>query len=92
MLWMMAIHPTPARRREARRMVAEKVAAACEGALAMQLESLRRARSLCVRALTGGITDGSLARAGRGILRAGTAPASRRVKANSRRLARRKKL
>lgn len=67
-------------------MVTEKVEAALEGALAVQLEVLKQARS----AWAGGVTRERLARAGKRILAAGSAPAIRRVKANGRRLGRRR--
>ena len=92
MLWMMAWSPTPRRRREARRMVTEKVEAALEGALAMQLSAVTQARSFWHRAMTGGLTREWLAGAGQRILGAGTAPASRRLEANARRLRQRKGL
>jgi hypothetical protein len=85
MLARMLGTPTPARRREAVRMVAEKVAAAVEAAVAMPLEAARQARSLCV----GPRTERRWIRAGRRILRAGSAPFHRRVRANARRLGRR---
>jgi hypothetical protein len=85
MLSLMIVSPTPARRREAVRMATEKLQAAGEGALAMQVELLRQARSLW----TGGVTGRRLSRAGRRILDAGAAPARRRVLANGLRLGRR---
>jgi hypothetical protein len=88
MLARMAARPTPARRREAVRMIAEKVAAVLEAALAMQLEAARQAGFLC----HGRRTERRLVRAGRSILDAGAAPARRRVRANARRLRRRKRM
>jgi hypothetical protein len=86
-LSMMIADPTPKRRREARRMVVEKCAAVLEGALRMQREALRQARALWIEALPGGRR---MARAGKRILAAGSAPAYRRLRANDRRLRRRK--
>ncbi|MFL5260827.1 MAG: hypothetical protein ACJ79E_09475 [Anaeromyxobacteraceae bacterium] len=91
-LWMMATHPTPARRREARRMVTEKAEAAVEGAMAMQRELLRQAYSVWVRAWGAGVTRRSLARAGARLVESGAAPARRRLRANARRLRRRKRI
>jgi hypothetical protein len=91
LLWKMAADPTPARRREARRMVTEKAAAAFEGALAMQRELLTQARSLWLLAWHGAVTPTRLARAGASIADAGAAPALRRLHANARRLRRRKR-
>lgn len=89
MLCMMVLNPTPRRRREATRMVTEKIEAACEGALAIQLETLKQAQSLCLDAWNAGLA-GRLARAGRRIVQAGRAPANRRIRANGRRLGGRK--
>jgi hypothetical protein len=92
MLWMMTFCPTPQRRREARRMVSEKGEAALEGALAMQASVLMHAQSFWLKAMSGRLTKTWLARAGKRILGAGAAPASRRLKANARRLGQRKGL
>jgi len=91
MLWTMITDPTPARRREARRMVTEKVSAAVEGALAMHRELLVQARSLWTLAWQGAMTPTRLGRAGTSVLDAGAAPALRRLHANARRLRRRKR-
>jgi hypothetical protein len=92
MLWMMATQPTPVRRREARRMVTEKIEAALEGAVAIQRELLAQAYAVWVRAWSGGVTRCSLARAGARLVDSGAAPARRRLRANARRLRRRKRI
>ena len=65
-------------------MFTEKLEAACEGALAMQVEALKQARSLCLAAWSRGVSGRRLARAGRSIVEAGRAPANRRLRANAR--------
>lgn len=86
MLWAMAWSATPSRRAEALRMIAEKQAAVAEGFSAAALEAgaqwmkLISGRSIPADAAT------------RRIMRAAARPASRRVRANAKRLAKRKRL
>jgi hypothetical protein len=86
MLWAMAFSPTPSRRVEAVRMIAEKQMAVAEGLNAAALEGFR----LWMRMVSG--RSVSTEAAGRRIIAAAARPASRRVRANARRLKRRKRL
>ncbi|MBV8473828.1 MAG: hypothetical protein JO107_03945 [Hyphomicrobiales bacterium] len=75
--------------REARRMVEEKVLAACEGAFAAQMAW----GAFLMKAALGGVRtfeDAALGFAG--VAEAATAPARRTVRANARRLSRRRRL
>ena len=77
---MLALDPTPARRREAERMVAEKAEAAFEGALAWQGYWMRAA-----------MTPWTLgADAAQEAARAWAAPGRATLRANARRLSRRR--
>lgn len=85
MLWAMAWSPSPARRVEALRMITEKQAAVAEGMNAASLEAL----SQWMKLVSGqGI---SAEAAGKRIMQAAQRPAARRMRANARRLKRRKR-
>jgi hypothetical protein len=81
MLWAMTFDPTPERRAEALRMVTEKSAAVAEGFAAAWTEA-----ALAGLQMATGVNP-----AGR-IAAAALRPARRKVKANARRLKRRKRL
>lgn len=88
-LWYEAMNPDPSRRDETNRMVAEKVAAAQEGMLAAQL-ALGAAVTESAAAMMFGLQPKTTMRGmTQAMMRAGLAPAARRVKANHRRLAKR---
>lgn len=86
MLWAMALSPTPGRRVEAIRMIAEKQMAVAEGLNAAALSALvtwmklASGRSVSAQAAT--------AQA----IKAATRPGERRLRANARRLSRRKRI
>jgi hypothetical protein len=84
-----SLNPNPSRRSETNRMVAEKLAATQEGVLAVQM-ALGKAMAENFAAFAFGqtpkITPRNTADA---MVRAGLAPAARRVRANAKRLAKR---
>jgi hypothetical protein len=84
MLWAMAWSPTPARRAEALRMIAEKQLAMAEGMNAAGLAAFAE----WMKAASGKPVSGEAA--GRRIMRAASRPGEKRVRANARRLKRRK--
>lgn len=86
MLWAMAFSPTPARRAEAVKMIVEKQMAVFEGMNAAALSALTTWMKL---AAGQGV---SAQAAGQEILEAAKRPAQRRVRANARRLKRRRRL
>jgi hypothetical protein len=87
-LFYEALNPDPRRRNETNRMVAEKLAAAQEGMLAAQV-ALGRAMVENMAAMTFGQTPRSSPRkTAEAMMKAGLAPAARRVKANAKRLGR----
>jgi hypothetical protein len=84
-----AMNPDPSRRDETNRMVSEKMAAMQEGAVAAQL-ALGQAMIETMTAFAFGQTAKSTVRGtANAIMRAGLAPAARRVKANAKRLGKR---
>ena len=86
MLWAMAWSPTPARRAEAMKMVVEKQMAVAEGMNAAALEGF----SQWMKAVSG--QSISAEAAGKRMMRAASRPSEKRVRANARRLGRRKKI
>jgi hypothetical protein len=86
MLWAMALSPTPARRAEALRMIVEKQMAAVESVNAATLAAV-----MAWLELAGGQSV-SAQKATEGILRAARRPGERRLKANARRLRRRRRI
>ena len=86
MLWAMAFSPTPARRGEAVRMIVEKQMAVIEGLHAASLSAL----ATWMRVANG--KSISAEAAGEEIAKAAMRPVQRRVRANARRLKRRKRL
>ena len=86
MLWAMAFSLTPARRAEAMKMIVEKQMAVLEG---MNAAALSAALTWINFAGGGSV---SLATAGQEIAKAAMRPGQRRVKANARRLKRRKRI
>ena len=86
MLWAMAFSPTPERRAEAVRMIAEKQMAVAEGLNAAALSAL----ATWMKLATGSQVSASAA-ASR-MVTAARRPGERRVRANARRLSRRKRI
>lgn len=86
MLWAMAFSPTPERRVEAVRMIAEKQMAMAEGLNAAALSALATWMKLAM----GGRVSASSATSR--MVKAATRPTGRRVRANARRLSRRKRI
>lgn len=85
-LWYEAMNPDPSRRIETNRMVAEKIAATHEGMVATQMAMATAAFDMGMSMLGGASPQTATERAARKVMRAGLAPAARRVKANARRL------
>ncbi len=86
MLWAMAFSPTPERRAEAVRMITEKQMAVAEGLNAAALSALGTWMKLASGQSVSAATAAS--RMGK----AATRPAERRMRANARRLGRRRKV
>lgn len=86
MLWAMAFSPTPARRAEAVKMIVEKQMAVAEGMNAATLALFTQ----WMKAIAGHNLPAATAHSH--ILEAAVRPARRRVKANARRLGRRKRI
>jgi hypothetical protein len=86
MLMAMAWSPTPARRAEVAKMIVEKQMAVAEGMNAAALESF----SQWMKMLSG--QHVSTEAAGRRIMNAASRPSHRRVRANARRLGKRRKM
>jgi hypothetical protein len=86
MLWAMVLSPTPARRAEAMKMIVEKQMAVMEGMNAGALSALATWMKLA-----GGQTV-SGQRAVEDIMQAAAHPGQRRVRANARRLKRRRRI
>jgi hypothetical protein len=82
----MALSPTPARRAEALRMIVEKQMAVVEGMNAASLAAFTAWLELA------GGKSVSAQKVGEKILRAAKRPAARRLKANARRLKRRRRI
>jgi hypothetical protein len=82
------LHPSHDNAREAARMVEEKIAAACEGAIGA---SLTWGAFLFASALRGGATPSQFSHALLDVAEAAAAPARRTVRANARRLSERRK-
>jgi hypothetical protein len=86
MLWAMVFSPTPARQAEAIRMIVEKQMAVMEGMNAAALSALATWMKLA------GGQSVSAESAAQGIFQSATRAGRRRVRANARRLGRRKRL
>lgn len=86
MLWAMSFSPTPARRAEAMKMIVEKQMAGIEGMNAAALSALAAWMKFA------GGQSVSADAAGREIAKSAMRPAQRRVKANARRLKRRRRI
>lgn len=86
MLWAMALSPTPARRAETVKMIAEKQMAVMESVNAAALSALATWMKLAAGQSVSAQT------ASREILHAAERPAQRRLRANARRLRRRKRI
>ncbi|MGE3873907.1 MAG: hypothetical protein AB7F74_13205 [Parvibaculaceae bacterium] len=86
MLWAMTLSPTPARRAEAVRMIVEKQMAAAEGLNAAALAAFTEWSKVLA-----GQKPSAEAMSGR-IIAAAAKPSRRRVKANAKRLRRRKRI
>ena len=86
MLWAMALSPTPARRAEAVKMIVEKQMAVAEGMNAATLAAFTQGMKMIAgQRLSAGAVSAS-------IVAAAVKPSRRRVKANARRLRRRKRM
>ncbi|MGE0004536.1 MAG: hypothetical protein AB7S92_02985 [Parvibaculaceae bacterium] len=85
MLWAMTLSPTPARRAEAVKMIVEKQAAAAEGINAAAFAAFTQWMEMLAGRTSAGTAMTRLADAA-------ARPARRRIKANARRLRRRKRL
>ncbi|HEY9057993.1 MAG TPA: hypothetical protein VIN77_12655 [Aurantimonas sp.] len=81
--WMSAAAPTAGDRNEASRMISEKMQAAGESLLAMNLAAMEAATAATLGAVTG---RGSHSNHGDAIMSAGLKPYSQRVRANRKRL------
>lgn len=86
MLWAMAFSPTPERRAEAVKMIAEKQMAVVEGLNAAALSALATWMKLASGAKV------SAPAATTRMIKAAARPGERRMRANARRLARRKRI
>jgi hypothetical protein len=86
MLWAMTFSPTPARRAEAVRMIVEKQMALAEGMNAAALSAL----ATWMKFAGGQRIPAEMA--GQEITKAATRPVQRRVRANARRLKRRRRI
>ncbi|QIG47962.1 hypothetical protein G5V57_09670 [Nordella sp. HKS 07] len=86
MLWAMAFSPTPERRAEAVRMIAEKQMAVAEGLNAAALSALATWMKLASGQSVSASTAASR------MVKAATRPGERRMRANARRLSRRRKV
>lgn len=86
MLWAMAFSPTPERRAEAVRMIAEKQTAVAEGLNAAALSAL----ATWMKLAAGGKV--SAPAAATRMINAAARPGERRMRANARRLSRRKRI
>lgn len=86
MLWAMAFSPSPERRAEAVRMITEKQMAVAEGLNAAALSAL----ATWMKLATGGKVSAS--RATSRLVKAARRPGERRLRANARRLSRRKRI
>jgi hypothetical protein len=91
-LWWAMAAPNAARQGEVARMVTEKNAAFVEGLIAAQFQAGREALDFWTRAMTGRNGHDAVAQSASRILSAAAGPATRRVKANARRLRKRTSL
>ena len=87
-MWLNAFNPTAAGRRENSRMVSEKLTAAGESALAVSDAVAREAMKAGAGMMTAGAKAGTINTDA--LLSASRKPYTRRVKANARRLSRKK--
>ncbi|MGL5136538.1 MAG: hypothetical protein ACRC7G_02105 [Beijerinckiaceae bacterium] len=86
-IWFEAMNPDPSRRDETNRMISEKVIATQEGMVAVQV-ALGSAVAENMAAMAFGLQPRATAsNTASAMMRAGLAPAAKRVKANARRLA-----
>jgi hypothetical protein len=86
-LWYESMNPDPSRRNETNRMVVEKIAAAQEGIVAAQMMIASATLEAGLAVLSGASPHRATEKAANKVMRAGLAPAARRVRANARRLA-----
>jgi hypothetical protein len=84
-----SLNPDPSRRNETNRMVTEKVAAAQEGILAVQVAFGRAVAENTISMLFGRMPRSTAHNTAEAMVQAGLAPAARVVKANARRLTKR---
>ncbi len=85
LLWLEAVGLSRAPQRESQRMVTEKLAAAVEGSIAVQVE-LQRIWWQSSMAVMRGMAPPGPVSASQRVTRAALAPAAKRVKSNMRRL------
>jgi hypothetical protein len=88
-LFAEALNPDPSRRNETNRMLAEKWAAVQEGALAAQMALGQAVVENMAAAAFGQVPKSTPRMTADDMMRAGLAPAARRVKANAKRLSKR---
>jgi hypothetical protein len=91
LFWWAAFAPNAGHQAEIARMVSEKNAAFLEGLFAANSRAAQEAIALWGKAMTGRLGHDALSSATSRILHAAGAPATRRVKANHKRLRRRKR-
>jgi len=85
-LWMLPFLPTMGAQAETLRMIAEKQAAAAEGLLSASFTAAMQGQQLWFKAMTGTLKASDVAQAHQRVHRAALVPASKRVRANVRRL------
>lgn len=85
-LWMMPFLPTWGAQAEMVRMVAEKQAAMTEGMMSASFAAAMQGQELWFKAMTGTLKAGDMTAAHTRVQRAAIAPASKRLRANVKRL------
>lgn len=90
MLWLHAMDPTPRRRNEAERMVTEKVVACWSGAMRAQLALMGAMPGIWLAIASGRSPAWAIADAARFAAAASQVPARTALRANARRLSRRR--
>jgi hypothetical protein len=88
-LFLESLNPNPSRRNETNRMIAEKLAAMQEGVVAAQMAFGKAVAENLAAAAFGQTAKSTPRKTADAMLRAGLAPAARRVKANAKRLGQR---
>jgi hypothetical protein len=88
-LFFEAMNPDPSRRNETNRMVTEKMAAVHEGVVAAQMVLGHAVMESMTAVVFGRVPKSTPRHTADAMMRAGLAPAARRVKANAKRLSKR---